>query len=121
MFLLELLLMILKTFATIVVILLAFFIQFKRTVWQTWNISQIIIGMPANIICIVYRGYVYSVILDIGLQFEPEISTLEELSLSSLIPRMNMEILFQLEQMDSPCYFQKLLDKRKDIKNYEPQ
>lgn len=123
----EFLIMTLGTICFIVIIrLVAFFMKFKKDVWQTLNISQIIMGMPANqepnnyaekivfgsvvITCIVYTGYCYSVILDISLRMEPEISTLEELADSSLTPLMS-SVLFRHLNRSSLKHLKKLAEK----------
>lgn len=125
-FSLEILHMILGTISTILVIrIVAFFMRFTGITWQTLNISKIIMGMAADqeptnlneriifasllITCIVYTGYFYSVILDISLQMEPEISTLEELANSSLVPLLDTNIEQYLSSSSIP-HLKKLSD-----------
>lgn len=83
----------------------ALMLKFDRNTWQTFNISQILIGLsivrePEKqaerivfgllvLSCIVYSGYFYSVILDINFLPEPQIQNLEELANSSLTPIMH--------------------------------
>ncbi|XP_043470440.1 uncharacterized protein LOC122503805 [Leptopilina heterotoma] len=115
----ELLYMICGTVGIIVVIRLsAFLMKFNRTTLQILNISQIIMGMPSNqqpnyllerivfgsllIACIFYTGYFYSVILDISFQPEEEISSLDELANSSLIPFINDGFCLRLKNSSIP-------------------
>lgn len=102
----EFLYMVLMTIGTVAVIrLITFFMKFKKSTWQTFNISQIIMGIPTVeepdnlleriifgsllITCIVYTGYFYAVILNISWRLKPEISSLTELASLSLTPMMN--------------------------------
>lgn len=111
--------MVLITIGTIATVKLAVFLmEFKRSVWQSLNIIQIIIGMSANqeprnvsgrivfgsilITCLVYSSYFYSVILDVTWRKEPEILSLEELIESPLTPVMPVELYFTLEYSDFP-------------------
>ncbi|XP_043468739.1 uncharacterized protein LOC122502651 [Leptopilina heterotoma] len=94
--------------ATTVVIcftrIMAFLMKFDKSTWQIFNISRIVIGMSVDrepnkvterivfgsliLSCIVYSGYLFSVILDVTFRNEPEISSLEELANSSLTPML---------------------------------
>lgn len=74
--------------------LAAFLLKFKNSSWETFEISQIIMGMSfvdglknfveriilgsLLFVCIVYSGYIYSVILGLNLETESEISSPEE-------------------------------------------
>lgn len=75
--------------ATTIGIAATLILKFNKSTWETFNISQIIIGMSGKepiklserivfgaliLSCIVYSGYVYSVILDIAFREEPQIS-----------------------------------------------
>lgn len=111
--------MLIVTICTIAVIRFsAFFMRFERSTWQTLNISQMIMGVtttqqPRNlqgrivfgsllITCLVYSGYIYSVILDITWRSEPEISNLQELADSSLIPMAYEKLKYKLTSSTNP-------------------
>lgn len=119
--------MLLLTFCTVALIrFTAFCMRFKRSTWQMLNISKIIMGMstdeePNNfrgrlifgsllITCLVYSGYFHSVIVDISWHSEPEISNLEELADSSLIPMMRFSTKSMLQRCSIP-YFRKLAER----------
>lgn len=116
--------------ATVVLIafvrITALLMKFDSSTWQTFNISQIIMGMSVGreprhsaermifgifmLNCIVYSGYFFSVILDINYWVEPQISTLEELANSSLTPIITSDKKFFLRTNPNP-YIQKLASK----------
>lgn len=129
--------MFLLTIGSITIIrLTAFFLKFKKCTWQTLNISQIIIGMPSAqepenltgrvifgsllIVCLVYSGYFYSVILDITLRSEPEISSLAELFNSSLTLMMDLSLKYAL-QRNNGQFSQRLAKRSIDIPSRRPQ
>lgn len=93
------------TMAIVGIRIIVLILKFNSSTWGIFNISQIVMGMsisrePKNLkeriifgalvlSCIVYSGYLYSVILDITFLAEPQISTIEELANSSLTPIMD--------------------------------
>lgn len=56
------------------------------TIEEPKNLSGRIVFGSLLITCLVYSGYLYSVILDVTRRSEPEISSLKELADSSLTP-----------------------------------
>lgn len=90
------------TVAIAVIRIAALLVKFNSSIWNTFNICQIIMGMSVvneprklaeriafgafMLSSMVYSGYMFSVILDINFREAPQITTLEELANSSLTP-----------------------------------